>query len=58
MSLYCENKIDMGRKKKYNTEEERKAANREAQKRWREEHKDEIAAYNTTYKDAHKDEIV
>ena len=50
----------MGRPKKYQTEEERKVANREAQKRWREsnteyikqyqqEHKEELAEYIKQY---------
>lgn len=57
----------MGRPKKYNTEEERKAAHREADKRWRENNKDKIheyrqnnkekiAEYQAEYRSSHKDE--
>ena len=47
----------MGRPKKYQTEEERKAANREAQKRWREKHKEEYAEYQKQYQQEHKEEL-
>lgn len=44
----------MERKKKYKTEEERKAAQRVARKRWREKHKEEIverqAGWNNKYR--------
>lgn len=48
----------MGRRKKYNTEEERKEARREADKRYRERHKNEIAAYSAAYYQKNKTEIL
>lgn len=39
----------MGRKKKYNTEEERKAARRESLRKYRQNNKEKIAAYQVEY---------
>lgn len=47
----------MGRRK-YFTDEERKVAKREADKRYREKHKDEIAAYSAAYYQKNKTEIL
>ena len=47
----------MGRSRKYQTEEERKAAQRENERRYRETHKDKIAAKNAGYYQRNKDKI-
>lgn len=46
----------MGRRKKYNTEEERLAARREIQKRYYQKNKEEIITRQTAYNAAHKEE--
>lgn len=46
----------MGRKK-YATEEERKAAQREQKKKWYQKHKEEKAEYQKQYRQEHKEEI-
>ncbi len=47
----------MGRPRKYFTEEEKKAAQREYERRYRETHKDKIAAKNVRYYQNNKDKI-
>lgn len=59
--MYCENKNDMGRRKKYKTEEERKAAMKAYMADYYQKHKDEIvvkkAAYDVEYYIKNKEKI-
>ena len=47
----------MGRKKKYNTEEERKAARKERNRRYRQKHKEKICEQKAEYRKNNKEKI-